>query len=268
MNDINRCPNHELLVTYLYDECEPAERELVAAHLALCASCAEDVQGLRDARVHLAAWSPPALPLGFQLTRTESEHPSKVLRPAAWWREPLPAWAQAAAAVVIFAGGMSLGAVRSGDRAVENAAAGADTRASISAPVVATAADTVSRDDFERLEARLRSIEGARTEQVQLARNGAGAIDQVLLARMEADALKQPALIAQVTAMVDNRVTERDRQTLGRIDEDIRRLDDRYAELSTRTEMLEEDSEGVREVFNRGFGPSSMIRPASLTGVR
>ena len=43
------------------------------------------------------------MPLGFQLTRTESESPANVLHPPAWWRKPLPAWAQAAAAVVIFA---------------------------------------------------------------------------------------------------------------------------------------------------------------------
>ena len=101
MNDINRCPNHELLVTFLYDECEPAERESIATHLVLCASCADEVRGLRDARVHLAAWSPPAMPLGFQLTRAESEPPAQVLYPGGlvnqsstsegWWRKPLPA---------------------------------------------------------------------------------------------------------------------------------------------------------------------------------
>ncbi len=91
MNDINRCPNHELLVAYLYDECEPAERESFATHLALCASCAEELQGLRDARVHLAAWSPPALPLGFQLTRAET-----ISRRTSCTRQGLPAEARRA----------------------------------------------------------------------------------------------------------------------------------------------------------------------------
>ena len=58
----------------------------------------------------------PALPLGFQITRTESDQPAKVLRPAAWCKQPLPAWAQAAAAVVIFAAGMSVSAFRSPGR--------------------------------------------------------------------------------------------------------------------------------------------------------
>src|SRR5687767_12925306 len=117
MNEMNVCGNHEALIGYLYDECEPAERQAVAAHVALCASCAEAVHALGDTRAHLVSWTPPALPLGFQITRTESDTPAhvgaaKVLRPAAWNR-PLPAWAQVAAAVVIFAAGMSVNVVRS-----------------------------------------------------------------------------------------------------------------------------------------------------------
>src|SRR5688500_8224855 len=108
MNEMNLCGNHEVLIGYLYDECEPAERESIAAHVALCASCSEEIQALRDTRAHLVSWTPPALPLGLQLTRTESETPANVLRPAAWWQQPLPAWAQVAAAIVIFAAGMSV----------------------------------------------------------------------------------------------------------------------------------------------------------------
>src|SRR5688500_4336321 len=127
MNDINVCGNHEALIGYLYDECEPAEREAVAAHVALCASCADEIRALGDTRAHLVSWATPALPLGFQLTRTEAEAPAKVLEHAGpasrssksggWWRQPLPAWAQAAAAVVIFAAGMSVNIVRLSDEA-------------------------------------------------------------------------------------------------------------------------------------------------------
>src|SRR6185503_8747530 len=113
MNDRTSCATPEALVTYLYEECEPAERESIAAHVAVCAACAEEVQALGDTRAHLASWSPPSLSLGFQITRTESDQPAKVLRPAAWYRQPLPAWAQMAAAVAIFAAGMSVSAFRS-----------------------------------------------------------------------------------------------------------------------------------------------------------
>ena len=117
MNDMNPCGNHEALIAYLYDECEPPERESIAAHVALCASCAEEIQSLRDTRAHLGAWSPPSMALGFQITRTEADQPatSVAAAAAAWWRQPLPAWAQVAAAVVIFAAGMGVSAVRSTD---------------------------------------------------------------------------------------------------------------------------------------------------------
>ena len=159
MNDRTSCATPEALVTYLYEECEPAERESIAAHVAMCTSCAEEVQALGDTRAHLASWSPPALPLGFQLTRTESEQPEKVLRPAAWWKQPLPAWAQVAAAVVIFAAGMSVSAFRQPqERPARIAESPTPARVTAAAPASEFA---VTRADFARLEARLRSIESA-----------------------------------------------------------------------------------------------------------
>jgi hypothetical protein len=159
MNDRTSCASPEALVTYLYEECEPAERESIAAHVAICASCAEEVQALGDTRAHLASWSPPALPLGFQITRTESDQTEKVLRPARWWSQPLPAWAQMAAAVAIFAAGMSVSAFRSGEQS-------ARVVESVAQPVSAVAARAgddlaVTRAEFARVEARLRAMEGA-----------------------------------------------------------------------------------------------------------
>ena len=237
MNDITRCPSHELLVTYLYDECDPAERGSIAAHLALCASCAEDVQGLRDARVHLAAWSPPAMPLGFQLTRNQSEQPSKVLRPAAWWRRPLPAWAQAAAAVVIFAAGMSAGAARSNDVAVENAAAGSDTRAVVTAPV---AVDTVSRDDFDRLAARLRSVESMQSRLASLPRTPAGIVDE-------------QALLLKMGTLVDERVALSERKNIGGLNEIVRELYALRDESTQRMDLLEADQREQRRALTRDY---------------
>jgi len=164
MNDRPSCATPEALVTYLYAECGPVERESIAAHVAICASCAEEVRALGDTRAHLASWSPPALPLGFQLTRTESEQPAteetgRVLRPAAWWSRPLPAWAQVAAAVVIFAAGMSVSAFRQPqEQPARIAESPTPARVTAAAPASEFA---VTRADFARLEARLRSIESA-----------------------------------------------------------------------------------------------------------
>lgn len=247
MNDITRCPSHELLVTYLYDECDPAERASIAAHLALCASCAEEVQGLRDARVHLAAWSPPAMPLGFQLTRTESE-PTSVLRPAAWWSRPLPAWAQAAAAAVIFVAGMSAGAFRS---------SGAGERpASVTAPSVAAVAEPVavgvSQADLDGLEARLHALEQhTRTDSVQLVRN-------------YRSGLEDRKLLSQLTTMIDQRVAQSDRENLRVLERIAVGIESDRKKVDERLSLVELEQQDVRQAFSRALGPSSLIRAASL----
>src|SRR6188768_516484 len=101
-----RCGDGEALMTYVYGESSPAERDAIAAHVARCVACADEVAAIGSTREQLAAWAPPARPLGFQITRreeltAESESvvtppgtPATVLRPAAWWNRPLPAWAQ------------------------------------------------------------------------------------------------------------------------------------------------------------------------------
>jgi len=193
MNDMNPCGNHEALIAYLYDECEPPKRESIAAHVALCAVCTDEIQSLRDTRAHLGAWSPPSMALGFQIVRTEADQPAKVLRPAAWWRQPLPAWAQVAAAVVIFAAGMGVSAVRSTDSATSVATA------TQSGGVIGrfAAATPVSHDELARLEARLRSVESAQAvgASVQLARTPAAAVnEQELLERVQAIVDVQVAL--------------------------------------------------------------------------
>lgn len=259
MNDIAPCGHSELLVTCLYDECEPAERESIAAHVAICASCAEELQALRATRVHLAAWSPPALPLGFQITRTEAEAPAKVLRPAGrasrssqsegWWRQPLPAWAQVAAAAVIFAAGISLGAGRSAETPAIPAAA-SSAAATVSTPLVA---DAVSRDDLARLDARVRSVESAQAQQasLRLQRTAAGSIDE-------------HALLTRVTALVDARVAQSERQNIQMLATFGRALEDYRTELDGRLDFIEEEQQDARQAISRGLGQSSLIRAASL----
>ena len=113
MNDIFQCGDSAALVSYLYDECAPGERAVIAAHINGCAACASEIAALSATRRTLAEWTPPELALGFRITRDNEPRPAKVLEPKiAWWRAPLPAWAQAAAALVIFGVGLSVGTVR------------------------------------------------------------------------------------------------------------------------------------------------------------
>ena len=158
MTDTFQCGDPGGLVAYLYDECDPGERELIAAHITRCAACASEIDTLGATRRTLTAWTPPDMALGFEITRPHdvgpaANSPARVLGPTiAWWRAPLPAWAQAAAAVVIFAAGLSLGVARS-DSSGQSAALGAGEAPSASR----ASATNVSREELAQLEQRLRA---------------------------------------------------------------------------------------------------------------
>jgi hypothetical protein len=145
------CGDNAALVGYLYGEGEPGERSLIEGHLKRCPACAAEIEALGSTRTLLAAWTPPEADLGFRIV---SESRSNVLRPRQWWRQPMPAWAQAAAAVLIFATGLSLGVIsRNADEAQPVTVAETPAPAGGLAAVSSAA---VSRDDLAALEQRLR----------------------------------------------------------------------------------------------------------------
>jgi anti-sigma factor RsiW len=155
-----QCGNGEALVTYVYGESSPAERDAIAAHIARCEACAEELAAIGSTREQLAAWTPPAATLGFQVMGSDAVlneppgSPAPILRPAAWWSRPLPAWAQMAAAVVIFASGLTLGLSRS----VSPAATPARSAAAVPAvPTAAVQPTSPTRDELARVEQRLTS---------------------------------------------------------------------------------------------------------------
>jgi anti-sigma factor RsiW len=154
----NQCLAEVDLVEYLYDEGDARDAAAIAAHVATCGTCAEEVRALQATREGLQAWTPPEVADGFMVA-TVQPAPRDVLRLARWWQRPLPAWAQVAAAVVLFSAGVGLGALR---------ATGADPAAGVStAQAVATTSDAgatpVSSRDLAALEERLRAEMTART---------------------------------------------------------------------------------------------------------
>ena len=156
MTETYTCGDHGALVSYLYDECTPAERRAIAAHLVICGACAEELIALGGTREQLASWTPPDAQLGFQIGSEHSK--SNILRPARWWRQPMPAWAQAAAAVVIFATGMMMGAVRGVMQPAERPSQGpAVARSNTMVPTNTSTAAPITRADLVALEQRLRS---------------------------------------------------------------------------------------------------------------
>jgi hypothetical protein len=104
MNDDFRCEENAALIGFLYDDCDADEQARITAHLAVCATCAGEIAALSATREHLSAWTPPDAQLGFRMNQGDDRASA-----AAWWSRPMPAWAQLAAAVVIFSAGTAVG---------------------------------------------------------------------------------------------------------------------------------------------------------------
>jgi hypothetical protein len=75
----------------------------------VCPSCAAKLAALSGVRRELAEWAPPESTLGFTLVPTATvQRPAEVVRPARWSFAAVPAWAQAAAAALVVAAGLSI----------------------------------------------------------------------------------------------------------------------------------------------------------------
>jgi len=192
MNSKFECGDSAALVTFQYGESDPAEREVVAAHLEVCPACTAEIDAMRATRAQLQAWTPPELGLGSGFrapagTGAGAAVGGAVLRPARWWQRPLPAWAQAAAAAVLFVGGLGLGGAASLWLGPDAAPAGPVSEASIE--------PSVSPADLSALEERLRA-EIAQVRGVLPAADETPVIDQVqdLIAQSEARQRRELAL--------------------------------------------------------------------------
>ena len=100
--------NHDALLDYLYEEGDPADRLKIARHLQTCATCSVAVLEFQTVRGMLSEWRPPASQLGFRIVQ---DQPLQSPTPRhAWWAPSsrLGAWAQAAAAVLLFAAGVAV----------------------------------------------------------------------------------------------------------------------------------------------------------------
>ena len=180
------CTDKAALVGFLYDDCEPGERDHIAAHVANCPDCTAELASLSATRSQLAAWVTPHPALGFQVDpaqlaeslkavpsltvidggKDDADRSGRAASP--WWQQPLPAWAQAAAAVLIFAAGVGFGSGSStGDTVmsspsarVQRENAGSSSRqARRPTPVAATTAPGVSSEELARLERKLQSMQ-------------------------------------------------------------------------------------------------------------
>lgn len=98
------CDDKATLVAYLYDEIDAPDRKRVDEHLRQCAECAAEVRALSGVRSELTQWAAPAAELGFTIIQKAADQPpaGTVLRPPQW-RNTVPVWAQAVAAILVLA---------------------------------------------------------------------------------------------------------------------------------------------------------------------
>lgn len=185
MSELFTCDDKAALVAYLYDELDAEARQRVDDHLRVCPSCAREVGGLTAVRQELATWVPPAAELGFTVVASDrAVSEPVVVRPARWWSQAtLPVWAQAAAAVLVCAAGLSIAnlQIRYGADGVvvttgwmtpapPAAARGVATASTAPATATAEAAEADWRPALAALESSLRQeMEAQRTAAVAAA---------------------------------------------------------------------------------------------------
>lgn len=229
--------NTERLVAYLYGEDAPAQRQALEVHLASCPACSRELRDLQDVRQHLARWEAPEIELGFRIHRD----PVAAQPVRRWW--PVPAWAQAVAAVFVLTAGAALANldVRYGSfslrvgwdaaRAPEASQPGgaASQAATPTAPAPASA-DAVWRDELDKLAGQLRAEIGARAEanrQVPVtssARADRDALVQQMRALItESERRQQRELALRLTQVIHD--VERQRQ------DDLTRIEQTFGQL-------------------------------------
>lgn len=89
----------DLLVSYLYDECDETDRARVDAHLAQCGACSRELRAWRAVREDLTTWTPPERALDFRIVQ---ESRGQGVRPG-WLGRHYASWGLAAAAVLVLA---------------------------------------------------------------------------------------------------------------------------------------------------------------------
>jgi anti-sigma factor RsiW len=180
------CDDKATLVAYLYGEIDPAARQAVDAHLESCAACADEVTALGGVRSGLGVWAPPDVELDFQIVRKSQQPSATVLRPAQWW-STVPAWAQAAAAILVVAAGLSIANLQ-----VSSGPNGFSVSTGWMAPAAPALSETIDGAAIDRrVERALVSLEQQLRTEIRSAREQAapvaarGPLDEATLRRVQ-----------------------------------------------------------------------------------
>jgi hypothetical protein len=222
------CQDKEQLISYLYEEGGDETRAAVEAHLLTCASCREEVDGLRGVRVDLGRWQPPAADFTVRLVR-ESAPPAR-----AWWRVPVWATSALAAGLVLAIGAAAANLevqvghgsliVRTGWSKPAEAPAPRATQASVSQPSASPARPTLVsagmseadvRKALDALELKLRS------DFSKISQPSAGGLRSV----STSDAVDRGAILSRVQALVDESERRQQRELALRLGQVVQDFD-------------------------------------------
>lgn len=94
----------DLLVAYLYDEMDAADRSAFSAHLSGCGRCTRELTALRGVRSTLSTWAPPEPRVITKYEPRAARYEPRVTTRS--WHD-VPAWAQVVAALLVL--GVSVG---------------------------------------------------------------------------------------------------------------------------------------------------------------
>lgn len=262
MTERFECGDTATLVGYLYDECDSVDHEAISSHVSTCGACAAELAALQSARAHLASWTPPEADLGFRVvgargagSRTPISLGTEPVGagaggppPGSWWRQPLPAWAQAAAACLLFATGLWLGIVRGSAPAVLQTEPLADIATAGREPAAISAAPTpvpaASRAELEALERRLSDeLTELRTETASAMAAPSGVSEAQVLARVrvlvEESERRQRRELALRTAQVVRDIDSQRQVDLAQIERNFGQIEGLTgAEVREQREML------------------------------
>lgn len=214
--------NHDALLDYLYEEGDPAERLKMAQHLQECAECSVAVLELQNVRGMLRDWTPPSANLGFRIVQ-DGQSPGASIddraRGGRWRPVFIPAryaaFAQAAAAVLLFVAGMAVSQLRvdygGGALTVRTRAAAP----AASAPGIRTASIPLPAANVN-----------AANNQVDL-----DALERELRARLDtqnASAVDTERLLQRVRAMIDQSEQRQQRELALRLSQVSREVDTQH----------------------------------------
>lgn len=241
-----------MLMAYLYDEITPADRAAFETHLASCARCRVERTALGGVRVQLERWSPPSFVSARQpaVGQPRAVVPTSAVPPAARddgrsaWRD-VPAWARAAAAVLVLGAAAGIANFNVHYDAQNGLTIHTGWAKPGTAPLAAddSASNTASREELAKLELQLRSeIRSIQASAVPAQGSRVVPASPVVrsAASSDADAMRQiKALVAESERRQQNelalRVAELMREVNSQRQADLRRIDQNLGLIQNKT---------------------------------